>query len=130
MTDAAKEPSLDRIFIHDLHVRCIVGVDREERASKQDVIIQIVLHLDLNNAGHSDAIEDTVDYKALKKEIFRTAEESRFHLVEALAQSIADICLTRDRVACVEVSVEKPGALRFARTVGVHIVRRRDGAGA
>ena len=126
MTDSRREPSLDQILIRDLQFRCIVGVDQDERRDKQDVVAQITLCVDLRQAGRTDAIEDTVDYRALKKEILHVAEDSRFYLIEALAESIARICLTRDRVVRVEVTVEKPGALRFARMVGVRIVRSRD----
>lgn len=117
----------DRVFIRDLGIRCIVGIDEQERREKQDILVQITLHTDLRTAGHTDALEDTVDYRALKKRILRLAEASRFQLIEALAQSIADECLRDDRVERVEVAVEKPGALRFARTVGVEIVRTRRG---
>lgn len=126
MTDRPREASPDRIVIRDLQFRCIVGVDPEERRDKQDITAQITLHVDLRRAGVTDAIEDTVDYRALKKEILHMAENSQFRLIEALAESIAAICLARDRVACAEVVVEKPGALRFARTVAVHIVRIRS----
>jgi dihydroneopterin aldolase/D-erythro-7,8-dihydroneopterin triphosphate epimerase len=67
---------------------------------------------------------DTIDYR-LSKQILRVAENSRFHLIEALAQSIADECLKQSRIEQVKVVVEKPGALRFARTVGVEIARSR-----
>ncbi len=125
MTDGL-EPSLpDRVFIRDLAVRCIVGVDEYERREKQDILIHLTMHTDLRKAGRTDALEDTVDYRAIKKRILHLVEESRFRLIEALAQSIADECLRDERVERVEVVVEKPGALRFARTVGVQIVRRR-----
>jgi len=117
----------DRVFIRDLAIRCIVGIDEHERQEKQDVLVQITLHVDLRQAGRTDTLEDTIDYRALKKRILERAGQSRFHLVEALAQSIADECLRDDRVEQVEVAVEKPGALRFARTVGVDIVRSRRG---
>jgi D-erythro-7,8-dihydroneopterin triphosphate epimerase len=125
MTDARAESAFDQILIHDLRFRCIVGVDREERRNTQEVVAQITLHVDLRKAGRTDAIADTVDYKALKKEILRIARNSRFRLIEALAESIADVCLACDRVVRVEVVVEKPGVLRFARSVGVRIVRGR-----
>ncbi len=115
----------DQIFIRDLCFRCIVGVNEDERREKQDVTVQITLDVDLHRAGRTDAIEDTVDYRALKKDVLSMAEQSQFQLVEALAQSIADICLKRHRVRRAVVAIEKPGALRFARTVGVQIVRER-----
>ena len=123
MTDAGRDLPLDQILIRDLQFRCIVGIDPEERRDKQDITAQITLDVDLRKACRTDAIEDTVDYKALKKDILRVAENSQFYLIEALAQHIADICLAREQVARVEVIVEKPGALRFARTVAVRIIR-------
>jgi D-erythro-7,8-dihydroneopterin triphosphate epimerase len=127
MTEARNEPPPDQILIRDLQFRCIVGIDPEERRDKQDITAQITLDVDLREACRTDAIEDTVDYRALKKDILHMAENSQFYLIEALAQSIADICLARDRIARVEVIVEKPGALRFARMVAVRIVRARRG---
>jgi FolB domain-containing protein len=129
MTDAVGPLPSDRIYIRDLVVPCIIGIDEQERANKQNVLVQIVLETDLRRAGRTDALEDTIDYRALKKRILSMAGESQFYLIEALAQSIADECLKQDRIERVTVAVEKPGALRFARTVGVEIVRRRDGAG-
>jgi dihydroneopterin aldolase/D-erythro-7,8-dihydroneopterin triphosphate epimerase len=127
MTDGLPPAAPDRIFIRDLTIRCIVGVDECERREKQDVLVHLTLHTDLRRAGRTDALDDTVDYRALKKRILHLAEESRFRLIEALAQSIADECLREQRVEQVEVVVEKPGALRFARTAGVAIVRSRGG---
>ncbi|MBM4029853.1 MAG: dihydroneopterin aldolase [Planctomycetes bacterium] len=120
-------PALDRVFIRDLALRCTVGVDELERRERQGILVQITLYTDLRKAGRTDALEDTIDYRALKKRILHLAEQTRFYLIEALAQSIADECLRDERVAQVEVAVEKPGALRFARTVGVSIVRGRGG---
>ncbi len=127
MTDEVELPGSDRIFIRDLLVRCIVGVDEQERGEKQDIVVHLTLDVDLRRAGRTDALEDTLDYKALKKQVLRVVENSRFRLIEALAQSIADECLKHRRVERVRVVVEKPGALRFARTVGVEIVRGQTG---
>jgi D-erythro-7,8-dihydroneopterin triphosphate epimerase len=117
---------LDKIFIRDLQIRCIVGLYPEERREKQDVIINIALWADYRAACESDRIEDTVDYKAVKKEILRVVESSEFFLVEALAQAIADVCLKADKVQQVRVTLDKPGALRFARSVAVEITRCRE----
>jgi D-erythro-7,8-dihydroneopterin triphosphate epimerase len=116
---------LDRIYIRDLLCRCIVGIYPEERQNMQDVLVNIVLYADLRIACHSDRIEDTVDYKRIKKDVVATIEASSFFLVERLADQIASVCLERERIQRVEVTVDKPGALRFARSVAVHIVRER-----
>lgn len=116
---------MDRIYIRDLSLRCIIGFNEEERREKQDVIINIVLCADLRKACRSDNIKDTVDYKTVKKKVIDLVENSSFLLVERLAEAIADVCLENERVDTVEVTVDKPAALRFARSAAVEIERRR-----
>lgn len=116
---------LDRIHIRDLLLRCIVGIRDWEREAKQNVLLNITLHCDLKAAGQSDDIADTVDYVTIKKRVIDVVEGSSFHLVEALAQAVADACLEDPRVQRADVVLEKPGALRFARTVAVEISRER-----
>ncbi len=116
---------MDRILISDLQARCIIGVSEEERRERQDVLINLALAADLSVAGKSDRLADSVDYRALKKRILATAEGSSFFLVERLAEVIADVCLQDERVREVTVRVEKPSALRFARSVGVELTRRQ-----
>ena len=115
---------MDRIYIRDLALRCIIGVYPEERREKQDVIINIVLECDHSAAAKSDRIEDAVDYKGIKKEVIELVENSRFNLIETLADRIARQCLANPKVAQVTVTVDKPGALRFARSVAVEVTRR------
>ena len=117
---------LDRIFIQDLLARCIVGINPDERESKQDVLINITLHADLRQACQTDRFEETVDYRGLKKRVIAAVEASEDWLIERLAQRIADLCLTDARVERVVVRVDKPGALRFARSVAVEIERGRE----
>ncbi|MEO5345193.1 MAG: dihydroneopterin aldolase [Magnetococcus sp. YQC-9] len=113
----------DRIFIRDLLLRCVIGIQEWERHTLQDVVIHLELGTDTARAGESDRIEDAVDYKKLTKKIIAHVEASSCQLVEALAEQIAAICLDHPLVETVRVSVEKPGALRFARSVGVTIER-------
>lgn len=117
---------MDRIFIKDLLVRCIIGVGEEERKDKQDVVINIVLTADLRKPGRTDCFDDTVDYRSIKKKILAVAENSEYHLVEALAECVSQVCLEDPRVIETAVTVEKPSALRFARSVGVEVIRRRE----
>ena len=116
---------LDRIYIRDLSLRCIVGIYPDERRAKQDITVNIVMYADLRAAGLSDRIEDTVDYKDVKKRVVALVEASSSFLIEHLAQRVADLCLEEPRVDAVRVSIDKPGALRFARSVAVEIFRKR-----
>ena len=117
---------LDVIYIRDLALRCIIGINDNERTEKQDVIINLEIYADLKKACQSDNIDDAVDYKVLKKRIRSFVEESQFLLVEKLAQGIADICLENKSVKKTIVTLDKPQALRFARSVAVRITRYQN----
>ena len=116
---------LDRIEIKDLLLRCIIGINADERKDKQDVLINVVMLGDRRAAAESDDIQDAVDYRTVAKKIIEHVEQSQYFLVERMAERIAEICLREPPVRRVQVSVEKPGALRFARSVGVRIERER-----
>ncbi len=118
---------MDQILILDLRARCIIGINPDERREKQDVIINLVLFADFSRASRNDRIEDAADYRAIKKRVLVAVEASEFQLVEALAEAIATICLDDPKIRKVRVQVEKPSALRFARSVGVRILREREG---
>ena len=115
----------DKIYIRDLMLRCIIGIYPHERNEKQDVIINIVLESDLSKAGRTDEISDTINYKTLKKRIMQLVEKSKYNLIEKLADEIAKICLKDKMVSRATVTVDKPGALRFSRSVAVEIVRAK-----
>ena len=117
---------LDRILINDLLVRGIVGVNDWERTNRQDILVNIELVADLSQVGGSDDVEDTVNYRTIAKDVIEHVEGSSRFTVEALAADIAGLCLRNLRVHSARVRVEKPGAVRFARSVGVEIERRRD----
>ncbi len=115
---------MDRILIRELTTRCIIGLRPDERAVKQDVVVSLPLSVDLIPPGRSDRLDDSVDYRAIKQRVLELIEESRFYLLEALAEAIATVCLETAGVLEVRVTLDKPGALRFARSVAVDIVRR------
>ncbi|MBE7474694.1 MAG: dihydroneopterin aldolase [Anaerolineae bacterium] len=114
----------DQIHIKDLLLRAIIGINEEERHNKQDVVVNITLYTD-HTAAASDDIADTVNYKTIAKQTIKLVEESQFYLVEKLALEITELCLADPRVERAVVTVEKPGALRFARSVGVTVDRTR-----
>ena len=120
------ELDMDKILIRDLRLRCIIGIEEFERREKQDVRINVAIWSNLTEAAKTDDIRKSVDYKEITKRIIRLVEGSEFRLVETLAEKVAESCLEHSKVQKVRVTVEKPGALRFARSVGVSILRKRD----
>jgi FolB domain-containing protein len=120
--------SEDLIEIRDLLLRGILGVNPEEREKKQDILVNLTLYVDLHPAGMSDNIADTANYRTITKHVVEHVETVKRFTIEALATDIAHLCMEDPRVTRVRIRVEKPGALRFARSVGVEIERGREDA--
>jgi FolB domain-containing protein len=113
----------DRIQIKDLLLRGIIGINDWEREKKQDILINITLFADLKQAGKTDEIEHSVNYRTVAKKVIKHVESGKPLTVESLATEIAKICLAEPGALRARVRVEKPGALRFAKSVGVEIER-------
>jgi FolB domain-containing protein len=116
----------DKILIKDLLIRGIIGIHDWEREKKQDILINVEMEADCRPAGLSDDFQDAVDYRAVAKSIISLVETSEFFLVEKMAEEIAAICLENPKVDLARVRVEKPGAVRFSKSVGIEVERRRD----
>jgi FolB domain-containing protein len=117
---------MDKVIIKDLLVRGIIGVNDWERKRAQDILINVILFTDTHRAGETDHIADCVNYSTMSKRIQAHAETAERLTVEALANDLAKICLEDKGVQKVILRVEKPGAVRFANSVGVEIERSRD----
>lgn len=114
----------DRIIVRDLLLRGIIGINDWEREKKQDILVNLMLFADMHAAGLSDDVADTLNYRSVTKAIIEYVEASEHYTVEALATAIAQICIDHGAERVI-VRVEKPGALRFAKSVGVEIERGR-----
>ena len=119
---------MDTIFLKDLRVTTVVGIWEWERRMSQVISIDLEMAADIRGAAERDHIEATLDYKSVSKRIVGFVEESRFQLIETLAERIAEIITGEFAVAWVRVAVHKPFAIRGARDVGICIERGdRDG---
>ena len=119
----------DTIFLRDLRVETVVGIWDWERKIRQIVSIDLEMAADIRRAAVTDKIEDALNYKAVAKRVQQFVGDSSFQLVETLAEKIAALILDEFAVPWVQVRVNKPGAIRGARDVGVTIRRSRTGAG-
>jgi len=116
----------DKIFFTAITTECIVGIWDWERKVKQTVVIDVEMACDVRKAALSDHIDDTVDYKKVSKRLLNFVSESQFQLVEALAENIARIIVTEFAVPWVRVRLNKQGAIRNSRDVGILIERRTE----
>ena len=114
---------MDRVFIEDLSVQTVIGIYDWEREIKQAVSLNLEMEFDIQRAAETDAITDTLDYKAVSKRLIRFIEESDFQLVEALAERCAAIVLAEFPVNWLRLKLGKPGAVRGSSSVGVIIER-------
>lgn len=114
---------MDIIFLRDLRIETVIGIWEWERKIRQTVAIDLEMSADIRRAAATDQVEDTLNYKLVAKRLQQFVGESSFQLVETLAEKIAAVVLDEFEVAWVRVSVNKPGAIRGARDVGVVIER-------
>jgi D-erythro-7,8-dihydroneopterin triphosphate epimerase len=118
----------DQIHIKDLLVSGILGINPDERENPQDILVNATLWTDTREAAASDDIDDAVNYRTITKRLIKHIEHGEPMLVERLVAELVEICLATDqRITAVEMTVEKPGALRYARSVGITIRRTRNG---
>ena len=119
-------PPMDKIFLSALSVECIVGIWEWERRVKQTVIIDLEMQADIRRAAASDHIDATIDYKKVAKRLLAFVGDSQFQLVETLAERIAQVVVVEFGVSWVKVRLNKQGAIRGARDVGIEIERRTE----
>ena len=121
---------IDAVWVGQRNVpqeTAVVRINPDERENQQDVVVNVTLWVDTRPAAASDDIADAVNYKTISKAILAHVSGGEPYLVERLAAELVDICFrSDDRITEAEVSVEKPGALRFARSVGVVVRRTRE----
>lgn len=120
---------MDIIFLSDLRIETVIGIFDWERKIRQTVSLDLEMAADIRRAAATDAIDATLDYKAVAKRLISFVEESDFGLVETLAEQVARIVITEFGVPWVKVTLHKPGAIRGARDVGVVIERSEDDFG-
>ena len=113
----------DTILIRDLLVRGIIGVNDWEREKEQDIVINMSLSVDARAGGESDDVADVLNYRTLTKRVIAHVESAKPQLVEALAHQLARIAVVDFGAQRASVRVEKPGALRYARSVGIEVER-------
>lgn len=116
----------DLIHINDILLRTIIGIDPDERINRQDVIINLTLWTDIQPPAHSEDIADAVNYRDVCKRVIAFVEASQYGLLETLVEEVAALILRDFAVPRVRVRIDKPGALRFCRTVGIEIERTRN----
>lgn len=114
---------MDQILIKDLLGRGVIGISENERAQPQDILVNVVIFTDISRVSETDKLDDTVNYRTMSKMILAHVESAHRYTVEALAGDIARMLLGEKGVKGVRVRVEKPGAVRFSRSVGVEIER-------
>ena len=114
---------MDYVFIEGLEIEALIGIYDWERRIRQTLVFDIEMAFDNRIPAASDAIEDTLNYKAVSRRIVDYVSQSDFGLVETLAERVAAIILDEFGVQKVRLKLSKPGAVRGARAVGVTIER-------
>lgn len=118
--------SSDIVFIEGLAIDALIGIYDWERRVRQTLVFDIEMEFDNRVPAATDAIDDTLNYKAVSTRVVEIVATSSYGLVESLAEHVARVILDEFEVRRVQLKLSKPGAVRGARSVGVRIVRTRD----
>jgi len=124
-SSAATPDAGDRIFLHGLSVECIIGFIEWERRIKQVIVLDVEMPVDCARAAQFDDVDVTLDYKKVAKRLITFVSASDFKLVETLAHRTAMLILEEFGVEWVRLSINKPGAIRGSKDVGVAVLRTR-----
>ena len=124
-SSAATPDAGDRIFLHGLTVECIIGFIEWERRIKQTIVLDVEMPVDCARAAQSDNVAETLDYKKVAKRLIAFVSTSEFKLVETLAHRTALLIIEEFGVDWVRLSINKPGAIRGSKDVGVAVLRTR-----
>ena len=124
-SSAATPDAGDRIFLHGLTVECIIGFIEWERRIKQTIVLDVEMPVDCARAAQTDNVDETLDYKKVAKRLIAFVSTSEFKLVETLAHLTALLVIEEFGVEWVRLSINKPGAIRGSKDVGVAVLRTR-----
>jgi dihydroneopterin aldolase len=122
-TPVRRANTMDIVFISELRIETIIGIYDWERKVRQTISLDLEMGADIPRAAATDAIEDTLNYKAVSKRLIEFVGNSEYQLVETLAEKIAEIVISEFNVPWLRLTVHKPGAVRGSRDVGVIIER-------
>jgi dihydroneopterin aldolase len=117
---------MDRIFLTELKVETIIGYYDWERQVKQNVLIDLEFATDIAATAKHDDITRTLNYKNIAKRTQAFVAESKFHLLETLAEKLAELLVREFDLAWLKITLHKPGAIRNSRDVGIVLERRRE----
>jgi dihydroneopterin aldolase len=114
---------MDIVFLRDLRIDTVIGIYAWERRTRQTIVLDLEMSADVAKAATTDQIDDALNYKAVAKRLMQFVGESEFNLIETLAERCAEIIRTEFGVSWLRLALNKQGAVRGARDVGVIIER-------
>ena len=113
----------DKIFIQGLEVSCIIGTLPQERKKKQKILIDLEFPTSVRKAARLDDLKDALNYQKIAESVTRFSSQSRFHLIETLAERLAQTLLQEFGLKKLRLRAYKPAAIKNAKNVGVEIHR-------
>ena len=115
----------DIVFIKSLEVHTIIGIYDWEQETKQKLLIDIEASHDNTIPAKTDNIEDAVDYEFISTSIIKLFQNTKYQLIETVAEVCANWILTNTKSKTVKITVSKPDAISAAINVGVQIARSK-----
>ncbi|MGQ1911316.1 dihydroneopterin triphosphate 2'-epimerase [Marinifilum sp. RC60d5] len=114
------------IRVKNLLIRTYIGFNPDEIRNKQDVIINMTIRANVDEAIRNDDVDNSYNYKTITKKVIALVQEGKFKMLENLTQQILNLILLNPQVEWARVEVDKPHALRFAESVSVELEANRN----
>ncbi len=115
-----------RIRIKDLRLRTYIGIKDEEIRNRQDVVLNIIILFDAQNAVGATEIDKTLNYRTICKEVIAFIEDNRFSLLEKMTRDTLNLVMAHREVEWASVEIDKPHALRFSDSVSITLQASRE----
>ena len=115
---------MDKIFVNDLKVECIVGILPFEREKTQPLLVSMELETSLEEAGRTGALDKSIDYALLSERVKSYIVERKAGLLEELAVELCDLIEKELKPESVKIRLNKPNAVADAKSVGIEIFRK------
>ena len=116
---------MDIIFVRDIRLETLIGAYEHERRQPRTLQVNVEIGRHAIRACKTDQLADTIDYAAVVGAVQEIFASHRFHLLEPLADTLANLMLSKFEAQWVRVELSKIGIVPNARDVGVRIERSR-----
>ena len=113
------------VFIKDFIIEEIIGIHEHEKIRKQKIKFNIVIDVDRNTLPNEADIKSIIDYEKITNKLENLTKKKKYNFLESLAEDSFEEIFKDKRINSVKIKIEKPEAIKTAKSVGVEVFKTR-----